>query len=218
MQQSKDVLRASWLNCFIQGEAHYTTPQERLGICIPHPYFQVVIVSIQPTEEEMQCIFASFDEKKWTLADFETLQKETVIISNHGFSEDELPSQLRKVGNALDAIDSNLVFGVGVLAVKEDRVPPSYRCARRALTEQYFGRSQRVCVFNPKIKYTGTDETMSQIITKLNGMTTIMRDQPLEEVSLAIDQIILQIKEMTPYLNTMRSIMLLAAMVLSKPA
>jgi len=213
---NKPLLRQSWLNCFIHGEAHYTGPQPQLEIEFPYPHFQVVITSETPDENEIGAIQQVFGDKAWVLEVFESREKETVLLFNHAFGEESLPEMLHKAGETLDAMESSLVFGVGILAPNDELVAASFRCARRAMSLQYFDKEQRVCVFDPAARHAEAESSLSQIITQLTELTSLIRREPQEDVEHAVDSIVSQLKETTPYLNTMRSIMLLAAMFLSK--
>lgn len=218
LSEASPVLRNSWLNFFIRGEAHYAAPLEQLGIRFPHPYFQAVVASQTPTEAEQACILAAFPHEDWEIACFETLEKEPVMLFNHGFGEDALPARLQRVAAALDEIDSALVLGVGVLARKEDIVAASFRCARRALTDRYFENSERVCVFRPQQFHMDSSLAMTQVVTQLSALVAHARNQTPEQTDKDIDAIVAELKTNAPYLNAMRSIMLLSATFLSKVA
>lgn len=216
LSQSGPLLRNSWLNLFIRGQTHYAAPLEQLGIHFPHPYFQAAVASAAPGEAELSCILAAFPKKDWEIACFETPEKETVLLFNHGFSEDALPARLQSVCPALDAMGSALVLGVGVLARQEDVTAASFRCARRALTDRYFGQRQRICVFQPQQFHQDSGQAMAQVLSQLSGLLGRVRSQSAEETNREIEAIVAQLKQEAPYLNAMRSIMLLSAMFLSK--
>ena len=218
LSQASPVLRNSWLNFFIRGEAHYAAPLEQLGIRFPHPYFQAVVASQAPTDAEQACILALFPHGDWEVACFETLEKEFVMLFNHGFSEEALPERLQRAAASLDKAGSSLVLGVGILARKEDLVAASFRCARRALTDRYFESSERVCVFRPQQFHADSGLMMTQIVTQLSALVAHARSQTLEQTDQDIDGIVAELKANAPYLNAMRSIMLLSATFLSKVA
>ena len=212
------MLRNSWLNFFIRSEAHYAAPLEQLGIRFPHPYFQAVVASQTPTEAEQGCILAVFPREEWEIACFETLEKEPVMLFNHGFGEEALPALLQRAAAALDEMGSALVLGVGVLARKEDLVAASFRCARRALTDRYFENSERVCVFRPQQFHMDSSLAMTQVVTQLSTLVAHARSQTPEQTDKDVDAIVAELKANAPYLNAMRSIMLLSATFLSKVA
>lgn len=216
MLHNKPLLRDSWLNCFIHGEAHYSVPQPQLEILFPHPHFQVVITSETPTAEEFEIISGFFQDDAWVLETFESREKETVLLFNHAFDQQALPQMLAQAAEQLDQLESGLVFGVGVLSEGDELVAASFRCARRALSMRYFEKDQRVCVFDPAARHAEAESSLSQIIARLTELTSQIRRSPQEDVEQTIDSIVTQLRETTPYLNTMRSIMLLAAMFLSK--
>jgi len=213
---NKPLLRHAWLNCFIQGEAHYAQPQPQLEIQFPYPHFQVAVLSANPTDAEMDAICKVFHNKPWVMEAFESREKETVLLFNHTGDEQALPAMLEEAGEALDEMESSLVFGVGILSPDDELVAASFRCARRALSARYFEKDQRVCVFEPAARHAEAENALSQIISQLTELTSLIRRSSQEEVDHAIDSIVIQLKETTPYLNTMRSIMLLSAMFLSK--
>lgn len=216
MVHNQPLLRESWLNCFIQGEAFYNSPHPQLGIDFPHPHFQVVITSATPSEQEMDIIRAAFGDEQWTFETFLSREKETVLLINHPFDESALPAKLEEICATLNEMGSTLVFGVGILSRDDELVAASFRCARRALSSRYFEKDQHVCVFDPAARHAEAENALSQIIAQLTELTSLIRRESQEEVDHAIDSIVIQLKETTPYLNTMRSIMLLAAMMLSK--
>ena len=57
---------------------------------------------------------------------------------------------------------------------------------------------------------------MNEIIVQLTELTKTIQREPQEKVDQSIDSIIGQLKETAPYMDTMRSIMLITAMRLSK--
>ncbi|MBR3107681.1 MAG: helix-turn-helix transcriptional regulator [Clostridia bacterium] len=214
LQQSRAVLRSAWLNCLVAGEAHYTGPMPQLDIAFPYPYFQAVMLSPVPDQETEELILGCFPEGFETAA-FTSREKERVYLVNHAQGPDAVPDILRKAGEMLDERGVPLVFGVGVFVDAESRVQVSFRCARRALSGRYFGDSSRVCVFEPKESPKG-EEAMSRLISRLYSLTSLIHRQAADEVNEEIDGIVAQLKERTPYLNMMRSVMLTAAMFLCK--
>ena len=212
LEQNQEVLRTAWLNCLLSGEAHYSGSMPQLGIDFPHPFFQVVMLSdeIPPGIEES--VLARFPEGFVTEA-FTTREKERVFLINHGTDQDAVPDILRQASGMLDEENIPVVFGVGILAETESRVQVSFRCARRALSGRYFGDSGRVFVFEAK-DTPRSDKAMNQLISRLFSLSSMIRRQASEEADEEIDAIIAQLKEHTPYLNVMRSVMLTAAMLL----
>ncbi len=213
---NKPLLRHAWLNCFIQGEAHYAQPQPQLEISFPHPHFQVAIASAPPTDEEMSVIRRTFAGRPWVMETFESREKETVFLFNHAQDEHSLPALLEEAAGRLAEMESQLVFGVGILSPDDELVAASFRCARRALSVRYFEKDKRVCVFDPAARHAEAESALSQLISQLMELTSLIRRSSQEDVEHAIDSIVTQLKETTPYLSTMRSIMLLSAMFLSK--
>ena len=219
LRQNQTVLRAAWLNCLMTGEAHYTGPMPQLGIDFPYPYYQVVMLSgapsteIEETEIE-KSVLACFPEG-FEIAAFTSREKERVFLINHGMDQDAVPGILRQASQALDEKNIPLVFGVGVLVDLESRVQVSFRCARRALSNRYFGDSGRVFVFEEK-NTPKSEEAVMQLISRLISLTSLIQRQAADEVNEEIDAIVAQLKEHTPYLNIMRSVMLTAAMFLCK--
>jgi len=216
MTHNQPLLRQSWLNCFIQGEAFYSVPHPQLGIEFPYPHFQVVIASCEPNEREMKCIRAAFAGKQYVMEQFESREKETVLLFNHAFEEGVLASLLQKAGEELEEMQSDLVLGVGILSENDELVPASFRCARRSFASRYFENDQRVCVFDPSVRYAEPENALNEIIHQLTELTGLIQRESQEKVEQAIDSIVTQLKETTPYLNTMRSIMLITAMRLAK--
>ncbi|MBE5771873.1 MAG: helix-turn-helix transcriptional regulator [Clostridiales bacterium] len=216
LEENQPLLRDSWLNCFIRGEAHYLSPLPQLGIHFPHPYFQVVIAQPSVTEEEKQFILSAFDSDAWQVVFFESRAKESVFLFNHAFDEKTLPQKLESLSDELKLMNSQLVFGVGILATNEDLTPASFRCARRALSARYFETDQRVSLFDPHMPHAEAESAIPQIFSQLTELGGLISHQPQEKVDQAIDSIVNQLKESTPYPNVMRSIMLLAAMYLTK--
>ncbi|MBR6569961.1 MAG: helix-turn-helix transcriptional regulator [Clostridia bacterium] len=213
---NKPVLRQSWLNCFIHGEAHYSAPLTQLDIEFPYPHFQVVVCSETPTDEQIEIVRSIFHHQPWVMEAFESREKETVLLFNHAFEQDALPLMLEQAGMAFDEMGSALVFGVGILTQDDELVAASFRCARRALSSRYFEKDSRVCVFDPSVRHGEAESTLTQIIAQLMELTGLIRRSTQEDVDHAIDTIVTQLRETMPYLNTMRSIMLIAAMFLSK--
>ena len=215
LQQSRPVLRAAWLNCLISGEAHYTGPMPQLGIDFPYPCFQAVMLSAPPEAETEEAILSCFPDG-FEIAAFNSREKERVLLINHGQDEDAVPRILRQAGKMLDEKKIPLVFGVGNLVDTESRVQVSFRCARRALSNRYFGDNSRVCVFEPKETTLKGEEAMSQLISRLYSLTGLIQRQAADEAAEEIDAIVALLKENPPYLSMMRSIMLTAAMFLCK--
>lgn len=212
---NQTLLRNSWLNLFIRGEATYTAPQPHLDIDFPHPNFQAVIASPSPSKEMLSCILAALDPQHFVTAAFESPEKECVLLINHAYDESELPVRLESIAHKVDP-SGTLVFGVGILAAGTDLVPASFRCARRALASRYFEKQQRVSVFDPQMPHTEAESALTHVLSQLTNLTNLIRRQSEEEVHQAIDSIIAQLKESNPYPNIMRSIMLLSAMFLTK--
>ena len=213
--KSRPVLRSAWLNCLITGEAHYTGPMPQLGIDFPHPYFQAVVLSAPPDPETEQAILGCFGEG-FEIAAFSSREKERVLLINHGQDQDAVPRALRAAGEMLNERNIPLAFGVGILADSESRVQVSFRCARRALSNRYFGDSSRVCVFEPKEMPVKGEEAMSGLVSRLYTLTGLIQRQAADEANEQIDAIAAELRENPPYLNMMRSIMLTAAMFLCK--
>ena len=214
LEQNHEVLRSAWLDCLMSGEAHYTGPMPQLGIDLPYPYFQVVMLSDTPAPAVEEAVLACFPEGFKTAA-FTTRQKERVFLINHGADKDAVPRILEQASEVLDEKNIPLIFGVGILAETENRVQVSYRCARRALSGRYFGDSGRVFVFEAK-DTPGNDQAMSEMISRLFSLSDLIRRQAADEVNEEIDAVITRLKEDPPYLNIMRGVMLTAAMLLCK--
>lgn|GEM_PF-2509914 len=214
--QSRSVLRAAWLNCLISGEARYTAPMPQLGIDFPHPFFQAVLLSVQPSEQAEGIILDSFAAPAFAVVSFDSREKERVLLVNHAQDEAAVPALLRKAGERLSGADAGITFGVGILAATEDMIPASFRCARRALSSRYFDQESRVCVFDPGVPHVKSEDALPQLITRMYNLTGLIRRQSTEEIDKAIDGIVFQLKESEPSLSLMRSIMLLAATVLCK--
>ncbi|MBQ5922464.1 MAG: hypothetical protein IIW91_03865, partial [Alistipes sp.] len=173
------------------------------------------MISDRFTSEICDQILDAFDTQHFVVAAFESLEKECVLLVNHALDENALPAHLESIAAQIDP-DGTLVFGVGVFAPTEELVPASYRCARRSLASRYFEKQQRVCVFDPNAPYTEAKSVISLVLPQLTGLVTLIRHQSEEEVNQAIDSIIAQLKESSPYPAIMRSVMLLSAMFLSK--
>ena len=214
LAKNREVLRAAWLNCLMTGEAHYTSPMPQLGIDFPYPHFQVVMLSGAPSPEIEQDVLSRFPEG-FEVAAFTGREKERIFLINHGMDENAVPDILRRASETLDAKNIPLVFGVGILADTESRVQVSFRCARRALSSRYFGDSGRVFVFEAK-DTPKTEEAMNQLISRLFSLASLIQRQAADEANEEIDALVAQLKEHTPYLNVMRSVMLTAAMFLCK--
>ena len=214
LQQNRPVLRAAWLNCLVSGEAHYNGPMPQLDIDFPYPHFQAVMLSGMPSPETEERILAGFPEG-FVVAAFTSREKEKVLLINHGADQDAVPAVLRKLPALTDENGAPLVFGVGLLAENESRAQVSFRCARRALSSRYFGDSGRVFVFEVK-DTPGSEEAMSQLMSRLFSLISLIRRQAADEANEEIDAIVAQLKEHTPYLSIMRSVMLTAAMFLCK--
>lgn len=216
MTHNQPLLRQAWLNCFVHGEAYYTTAQPQLGIEFPHPYFQVMIASSEPSEREMACIRDTLDGKAYVLEPFESREKEMVFLFNHPFEKGVLSAMLVEAGKKLGEMQSELTLGVGVWCESEEQVPASFRCARRSFAIRYFEKDQRVCLFDPTVRYAEPENALNEIISQLTDLTKMIQREPREKVEENIDSIVGQLKETAPYMDTMRSIMLITAMRLSK--
>lgn len=216
MTHNQPLLRQFWLNCFVQGEAYYTMAHPQLGIEFPYPHFQVVIASAEPSEQEMACIREPLNGKAYVLEGFESREKESVLLFNHPLEEGVLSALLVEAGKKLEEMQSELTLGVGVWCESDEQVPASLRCARRSFAIRYFEKDQRVCVFDPTVRYAEPENTLNEILNQLTELTAMIQREPQEKVEQAIDSIVNQLKETTPYMNTMRSIMLLTAMRLAK--
>ena len=219
LEQNRPVLRNAWLNCLVTGEAHYTGPMPELGIDFPHPHFQVVMLSGAPAEEiedsEIEKKLLSRFPEGFETAAFTSREKERVYLINHGADMNAVPDILRRASSLPEVEMSALIFGVGVLVDTESRVQVSFRCARRALSNRYFGDSGRVFVFEAK-DTPRSEEAMSQLISGLYSLSSMIQRQAASEANEEIDAIVAQLKEHTPYLTVMRSVMLTAAMFLCK--
>ena len=214
LEDNRPVLRAAWLNCLVTGEAHYTGPMPQLGIEFPYPCFTAVMLSRVPSPESEKSILARFPEGFRTEA-FTSREKERVFLINHVPGRDAVPEILREASAALDGEDAALVFGVGIEVDTESRVQVSFRCARRALSNRYFGDSGRVFVFEAKDK-AGGEAAMSALVSRLYSLSSLIQRQAADEADAEIDAIVAGLKEHTPYLSIMRGVMLTAAMVLCK--
>ena len=214
LQQNRPVLRAAWLNCLVSGEAHYTGPMPQLGIDFPYPFFQVVMLSAIPAPEIEESILGSFPEG-FVIEAFTSREKERVLLINHQLDQDAVPDILRRASETLDEKSVPLMFGVGNFVDSESRVQVSFRCARRALSSRYFGGSGRVFVFEAK-DTSRNEEAMIHLINRLYSLTSLIQRQAADEADEEIDAIVAQLKEHTPYLTIMRSVMLTAAMFLCK--
>ena len=214
LQKNQRTLRDAWLNCLMYGEAQYTGPMPQLGIDFTYPHFQVVIMSNVPSPETEKSVLACFPDKYKIIA-FTSREKERVLLINHGMDADAVPGILMKASKILDEKHIPLAFGVGVMVDTENRVQVSFRCARRALSNRYFGEAGRVSVFEAKETPRGEAE-LTQLISRFNSLTSMIRRQSADEANEEIDAIVAQLKENTPYLNIVRSVMLTAAMFLCK--
>ena len=214
LEENRPVLRDAWLNCLVSGEAHYTAPMPQLGLDFPHPRFQAVMFSGMPSAETEARILSAFPETFVTAA-FTSREKERVLLVNHSADQDAVPDLLRKLPEMEDTKGTPLVFGVGILADTEDRAQVSFRCARRALSSRYFGDSGRVFVFEAR-DTAGSEEAMIRLMTRLSSLSSLIRRRASDEADAEIDAIVAQLKEQTPYLSIMRSVMLTAAVSLCK--
>ncbi len=214
LKENRPVLRAAWLNCLVTGEAHYTGPMPQLDIDFPYPCFQAVMLSQMPSPEVEERILSRFPEG-FAIAAFTSREKERIFLINHGADAEAVPTILRQASEALDAEHIPLVFGVGILVDTENRVQVSFRCARRALSNRYFGDTGRVFVFEAK-DAPKSEEAISRLISRLYSLTSLIQRQAADEANEEIDAIVTRLKESTPYLNVMRSVMLTAAMFLCK--
>ena len=215
--QSRPQLRAAWLNCLISGEANYSASMPQLEIDFPHPFFQAVVLSARPSEDLEKNVLERFAEAGFTVAAFDSREKERVYLVNHAQDERAVPAALQKVAERLPP-DGGVSFGVGILAATADMIPASFRCARRALSSRYFDQKSVVCVFDPSAVHMKSEDALPQLIAQLNNLTGLIRRQSVEEVDKAIDEIVAQLRESVPSLSFMRSIMLLAASFLCKSA
>ena len=214
LQKNQKTLRNAWLDCLMSGEAHYTGPMPQLGIDFPYPRFQVVMLSDVPSPETEKNVLACFPDK-CTVEAFTSRQKERVFLINHDMDDDAVPQILLQASEILDKKDVSLAFGVGIPVDTESRVQVSFRCARRALSNRYFGEAGRVSVFEEKNIPKG-EEALPRLISHLNTLTSLIQRQSAEEADREIDAIVAQLKEHTPYLNIVRSVMLTSAMFLCK--
>ena len=214
MTHNQPLLRQAWLNCFVLGEAYYTHPQ--LGISFPYAHYQVVIASVNPNEQEMNCIRTAFEGREYVMEQFESREKECVLVFNHPYEDGVWTELLKKAGQLLDDLQSELTLGVGVWCECDEQVPASFRCARRSFAIRYFEKDQRVCVFDPTVRYAEPENALNEIINQLTELTRMVQREPQEKVEENIDSIMRQLKETAPYMGTVRSIMLITAMRLSK--
>ena len=214
--QSRPALRTAWLNCLVCGEARYTAPMPQLGVDFPHPFFQAVVLSARPTEQEEERILAAFPAPDFVVAAFDSREKERVYLVNHAQDEAQVPALLREAGEKLGGEGRGVSFGVGILAATADMIPASFRCARRALSSRYFGQKSTVCVFDPSVSHVKGEDALPQLLAQLNNLTGLIRRQSSEEIGKAVDGIVSQLKESEPSLSLMRSIMLLTAALLCK--
>ena len=214
LQKNQKTLRNAWLDCLMSGEAHYTGPMPQLGIDFPYPRFQVVMLSDVPSPETEKSVLACFPDRCAVEA-FTSRQKERVFLINHDMDDDAVPGILQQASEILDKKDASLAFGVGIPVDTESRVQVSFRCARRALSNRYFGETGRVSVFEEKNIPKG-EEAVPRLISHLNTLTSLIQRQSAEEANREIDAIVAQLKEHTPYLNIVRSVMLTSAMFLCK--
>ena len=214
LQKNQKTLRNAWLDCLMSGEAHYTGPMPQLGIDFPYPRFQVVMLSDVPSPETEKSVLACFPDRCVVEA-FTSRQKERVFLINHDMDENAVPGILQQASEILDKKDASLAFGVGIPVDTESRVQVSFRCARRALSNRYFGETGRVSVFEEKNIPKG-EEAVPRLISHLNTLTSLIQRQSAEEANREIDAIVAQLKEHTPYLNIVRSVMLTSAMFLCK--
>ena len=215
--QSRPALRAAWLNCLVSGEASYTAPMPQLEIDFPHPFFQAVLLSAQPTEEQEKRIMKGFAEAGFVVAAFDSREKERVYLVNHAGDERALPAALEKIAAQMPE-NSGVSFGVGILAATADMIPASFRCARRALSSRYFDQKSVVCVFDPSAARVKSEDALPPLIAQLYNLTGLVRRQPVEDVDKAIDDLAARLRESVSSLSVMRSIMLLAAASLCKSA
>ncbi|MBO4368077.1 MAG: helix-turn-helix domain-containing protein, partial [Clostridia bacterium] len=216
LAESRPELRSAWLNCLISGEASYTVPMPQLDIDFTHPFFQAVILSAQPSRQEEKIILDCFPAQAFTVIPFDSREKERVYLINHASDENAVPDNLRKAGEKLLEAGRGITFGVGILASSADMIPASFRCARRALSSRYFNQKALVCVFDPSESRSEGEDELPQLMSQIYTVIGLIRNKPIEDVDTAIDGIIAQLKENAPPLGHMRSIMLLAASLLSK--
>lgn len=216
LKHNQPLLRQSWLNCFVQGEAYYAGSHAQLGIDFPYPHYQVVIASPEMNDQELECIREILAEKAYVLEKFESREKECVLLFNHSLPDGELTQLLIKAGEEMAKTSSDLTLGVGVWCEDEAVVPASFRCARRSFASRYFDKECRVCVFDPSVRFAEPENELNEIINQLTDLPgTIQRDTK-EKVEENIDSIVDRLKETMPYMNTMRSIMLITATRLAK--
>lgn len=214
--QSRPALRAAWLNCLVSGEARYISPMPQLGLDFPHPFFQVVVLSARPSEEEEKLILEAFSAPAYAVAAFDSREKERVYLVNHAGDESQVPALLQTAGERLGGAGRGLSFGVGILAATADMIPASFRCARRALSSRYFGQKSLVCVFDTSVSHVQGEDALPQLIAQIYNLTALIRRQSREEIEKTVDGIVSQLKASEPSLSLMRSIMLLTAAFLCK--
>ena len=215
--QSRPQLRAAWLNCLISGEASYTAPMPQLEIVFPHSLFQAVVSSSRPAEDQEKRIMDCLEAAGFTVAAFDSREKERVYLVNHDQGEDAVPKALQRAAEKLPP-DGSVSFGVGILAATADMIPASFRCARRALSSRYFDQKSVVCVFDPGAAHMKSEDAPPQLIAQFNNLVGLIRRQSVEEVDRTIDDLVSRLREGEPSLSFMRGIMLLAAASLCKAA
>ena len=208
IEQSRQQLRSAWLNCLIFDETTWAHPLPALEIDFPYSHLLCLMFSAVPSGEEMKILSEALLPLPCQMEIFENAHREWVALLNLEATQAErVPFLLQSVVAALP--DADLAFGVGLPVERTAPVGVSYRCARRALTERYFSRDQRVCVFHTETAHASNEQVMSTILAQVAAMPRRAAAMKTEEALELSEAIVSALKSLIPYMGTIRSVMLL---------
>ena len=217
IEKSRLQLREAYLNSLISDEAVYTHSLPELGILLPHDRLLCLMLSDAPAREEEEALNAAFRSLDCQVEIFQSRRREWICLLNLKKEDEErIPERLEEV--VRDTPDSSLTFGVGLPVDRTAPLGVSYRCARRALTERYFDRNRRVCIFRTEEEHASADRVIAGIMVHLAVLPRLAAAGKTQEAMQRIEEIVTELRNMIPYLSTVRSVMLLTGAFLVQAA
>lgn len=221
VEQSRDSLRTAWLNRFIAGEAVYLDPLPQLDIHFPYPRFQVALLKEIDANEAASIIAPLISEDGLHHELFITPQRDIVLLLNHGLPGDALLSRLDAIIAACQRRGFSVTIGIGADVSSPDQTPQSYESAQQALSSRYYERARAIYMATEADDAGDAQASpvFQQLVARIGKIVNDLYSQSAQkaleqEIGLLIDAL----RTLRPSLSTVRTLMMVAAVHLTKPA
>ena len=207
VSQNQEALRNAWLNRFVNGESVHQMPPDHLNISFPYPFFQVLLLKgVETAPEKLLQLFQRYEL-------FSTPQRELLLLINH---EEASPDGLYPCIEAVISEIPGAFIGIGPIVGMDD-VKAGVRGARHTLSAQFFDNTSVLQVYtdSPTSQVAVTQQIIAHFRRLAGGFHQYATD---DEFNRDVEAAIKAMADLKPSMDTVRTLMMMAAVYLTKPA